>query len=104
VHRHRTCIVRNENTALTCGELEHIGIASTFEVSLNCGDEVKRWFLAEHTRHDRPIQVDIRKKADAHGSSLLVAWRARSNLVQSPGFAWESGMEDWSMSRSLASR
>lgn len=104
VHWHRTCVVRNENTALTRNKFEHIGIALTFDAGLIRGEEIERWLPALNASHDRPIQVGIREKTDAHGSGLLNAWRARSNLAHSSGLAWASGIEDSSMARSLASR
>jgi len=90
--------------AFACREFEHIGIASAFEIGLDCGEEVKCRFPVQDSGHDGLVQVGIRDKPDAHGSGLLIAWRARSNLAQSPGFASASGMEDSSMAFSLASR
>jgi hypothetical protein len=104
MHWHRACVVRNENTALTRRELEHIGIALTFDASLIRGEEIEHGLPALHAGHDGSIQVGIRKKTDAHGSGLLMACRARSNLAHSSGSAWASGIDDSSMARSLASR
>ena len=102
---HSARIVRNENASLIRREFEHIGIAHSFEVSFGCGDKVERWFSLPYSGHNRPVQVGIRKKADAHGSGLPIAGRsACCNLTQRSGFASASGIEEASMACSFASR
>ena len=80
VHWHRACIVRHENASLIRREFEHLGIALTFKVSLGCSDEVERRFSLQYSDHNGSVPVSIGKKADVHGSGLLIACRASCNL------------------------
>lgn len=99
MHRHRACVVRDQNAILSRGKSEHIAIGQAFQACFGSTHQVERRLPIANSFDDGLIQIGIGEEADAHD-----VWRVRWSLAQRPGFASLMGTEDASIFRSFWSR
>src|ERR1017187_2624610 len=104
MNRHGARVVRDENTVLIRGKVQHGAVGHSLQPGLNSAQKVEGRFAKANAVDDCLVQIGIRQETAAHDSLSLIAWRARSSFAQRSGFASLKGIAEVSKLLRFAAR
>lgn len=94
VSGHGIDVVRDQDSAVTCGECQHLRIARSLRKHNPRNCEVDPWVSCADAADDAGMKIGVCQKAGLQLDRIVLSWRARRAFSTSAGgFAWRASSQ-----------